>query len=74
MTAKPLLREGGPPPTFRIGPERKPAPCGREEEDEGLLFDAFMALLLMSPRHDLAMCVVSSVTISELIRDPAHKN
>lgn len=44
LIAKPLLREGGPPPTFRMGPERKPAPpCGREED--GLLLEVFMAMV-----------------------------
>lgn len=44
LIAKPLPRAGGPPPTFRMGPERKPAPpCGRDED--GLLFDVFMAMV-----------------------------
>ena len=45
LIAKPLLRAGGPPPTFRIGPERKPAapPCAREDDGGGLLLDELMA-------------------------------
>ncbi len=44
LIANPLLRAGGPPPTFRMGPERNPAPPeGREEE--GLLLDVFMAMV-----------------------------